>query len=184
MGWKLIEGYRYPYRINDQGLVQKLQDSGKWKTIKPWSYRGQMKVHFRRQDGGVDRRSVSGLVADYFLGGTPPGTCRVHRNGLKSDNGVQNIKFMTRAEAAARHRPANSRPVAKINREGKVVALYSSQSEAARKNHISQQAVSKRCAGLIADPFRLDDHNYVFEEKIIQKKRGRPKKCQNQTPIC
>jgi len=169
MTWKQIEGYRYPYRVNDQGAVQKLQENGKWKTLRPWSYRGQMRVHLRRHDGVVERPSVSGLVADYFMGGTPPGMIRVHRNGMKSDNAKENIIFRPRGKSGAR--PGNCRPVLKIDKNGEVVAVYRSGSEAARANHISQTYMSKLCLGKVQDPYRIDGYQYVYEEK-----QGRPKK--------
>lgn len=167
--WKSIDGYRYEYRINDQGEVQKLRDNGTWKPIKPWCYRGQMRVHLRRHDGGVDRPSVSGLVADYFMGGTPPGMIRVHRNGLKADNSVQNIVFRPRGKSGSR--PGNCQPVMKVAPDGEVVAIYRSGMEAARANHISQAAINKRCLGLIKDPFRLDGYNYIYETKPQRRKK-------------
>jgi len=169
--WQVIDGYKYIYRVSDQGDVQKRLPSGSWKTLKPYFYSGQLRVHLWLPDGSWKRVQVSKIVADAFLGGTPSGMLRVHKNGVKSDNAAENIIFLTRAEAAKRHRPGNSRPVLKVDRRGKVVEVYRSQVEAARKNHISQQAISKRCNGLIEDPYRLDGYNYVFEEKI-----GRPKK--------
>lgn len=162
--WKMIEGYRYPYRLNDQGVAQKLQDNGKWKTLRPYPYRGQMRVHFRRLDGGIDRPSVSGLVADYFMGGTPPGMLRFHKNGMKSDNAIENIVFMTRSQAMKNRRPGNSRPVLKVDKAGNVVEIYSSGSEAARENHISQTYMSKLCCGRVQDPYHIDGYRYVYEE--------------------
>lgn len=164
MEWRLIEGnWRWPYRVSDQGEVQKQNQSGKWKTLKPYPYSGQWRVELRTADGMSKRVQVAKLVVDAFMGGTPPGMCRVHRNRLKNDNAVQNIIFLTREQAAKRQRPGNSRPVLKVDRNGEVVAFYPSTMEAARKNHISQAAIGKRCLGLIADPYRLDGFNYVYD---------------------
>ena len=164
MEWKEIQGYRYLYRVNDQAEVQKLQDNGKWKTLKQCSYRGQMKVHFRRNDGEIDRVPVSGLVADYFMGGTPPGMIRVHKNGMKRDNAKENIVFKTRREVRLGCRAANSKPVLKVDKYGQVVAAYSSTVEAAKANHISQAHMSRLCRKQVKDPFRIDGYNYVFEK--------------------
>lgn len=164
MAWKLIEGdWRWPYRVSDEGEVQKQLPSGKWQTLKPYQYSGQWRIHMWLADGTWKRVQVSKLVADAFMGGTPPGMMRVHRNGMKNDNAVENIVFMTPAQSAKRHRPGNSRPVLKVDRNGEVVAIYRSTMEAARKNHISQAAIGKRCLGLIEDPYRLDGFNYVYE---------------------
>ena len=169
--WRTIDGCRWPYRVSGQGEVQKQLPSGEWKTIKPYPYSGQWRVQLWMDEKSWKRVQVSKLVADHFMGGTPPGMLRVHRNGLKSDNAVENIVFLPRSKAAVMHRPGNSRPVAKVDRNGEVVAIYRSESEAARKNHISQKAISARCLGLIQDPYRLDGYNYTFEEKHRKKKK-------------
>jgi hypothetical protein len=118
----------------------------------------------QQPDGTIKRVQVAKLVVDAFMDGTPPGMVRFHKNGLKQDNAVENIIFMTRSKAAKMQRPGNSRPVLKLDREGNVVDMYPSISEAARKNHISHAAIGKRCLGLVEDPFRLDGHDYIFEE--------------------
>lgn len=35
--WVNIEGDRFKYRINDDGIVQKLLDDGTWYTLKPYT---------------------------------------------------------------------------------------------------------------------------------------------------
>lgn len=173
MRWKLIHGYKWLYRVSDEGEVQKQLKSGEWRTIKGYPYSGQWRVQMWLPDGSWKRVQVSKLVADAFLGGTPPGALRVHKNGIKQDNSLKNIVFMTRAKAAKTHRPGNSLPVMKVDRCGNVVAIYKSQSEAGRKNHISQQAIAKRCLGLIADPYRLDGFNYIYADR---RRRGPKRK--------
>lgn len=166
MKWKAIEGYRFPYRISDQGIVQKQLPSGEWFTLKGYPYSGQWRVHLWIDKDKWRRVQISKLVADAFMGGTPAGMLRVHKNGMLTDNAVENIIFMTREQAATRHRPGNSRPVVKIDEDGEVVAFYSSQSEAARENYMTQQTISKRCHGLIENPRRLDGYDYIFEENL------------------
>ena len=169
--WKQIDGFRWPYRVSDQGEVQKYF-RGKWRTVKAYPYNGdQWRVQMWLPDGTWKRVLVSKLVADAFLGGTPPGMVRVHKNGAKQDNAVENIVFMTPQKAATTHRPGNSRPVLKVDRKGEVVAIYNSTAEAGRKNHISQAAIAKRCRGLIADPYRLDGFNYIYEERLYGRRK-------------
>ena len=162
----MIDGYRWPYRVSDFGEVQKL-DRGKWRTLKPYCYAGWCyKLQMWVDETYCIRVPVSKIVADAFLGGTPPGMRRVHKNGMKQDNSVYNIIFMTNADAARQRRPGNSRPVVKIDADGNAVAFYKSQSDAARKNHISQAAISKRCLNLVDDARRLDGYDYKFAEDI------------------
>jgi hypothetical protein len=162
---KLLEGYKYAYRVSDEGEVQKQLPNGSWQTLKPYPYSGQYRIQLWMPDGTWKRVQVSKLVADSFMGGTPPGMLRVHKNGMKRDNAAENIEFMRRSKAAKLHRPGNSRPVLKVDRSGEVVDIYRSTAEAARKNHISQAAISKRCLGLIEDPYRLDGYNYIYESR-------------------
>ena len=35
--WVAIEGYRWPYRINRKGCVQKQMEDGSWYTLKPYT---------------------------------------------------------------------------------------------------------------------------------------------------
>lgn len=163
--WKPIKGYRYLYRVSDQGEVQRQYPDGRWKTLKPYMNNNQARVGLWRIDGTKQRAQVSGLVADAFMGGTPPGMLRVHRNGMKWDNAVENIVFMSRTKAAKLRRPGNSRPVLKKDKLGRVVAVYSSCSEAARANFISQTYMSKLCLGQVENPYRIDGYRYTYEEK-------------------
>lgn len=173
MRLSLIHGYRFLYRVSDQGVVQKQLPSGEWRTIKAYPYSGQWRVHLWLDEKAWKRVQVSKLVADAFMGGTPDGMLRVHKNGMLSDNSVENIKFMSREEAATTHRPWNSRPVVKLDSNGDVVEFYPSQSAAARANHISQAAISKRCLCLVDDPRRLDGFDYIFEENLNRKRRSK-----------
>lgn len=164
MRYKSIEGYKYPYRVSDEGDVERQWPNGKWKKLKPYPYNKRWLVELKLPEGGQKRVLVAKLVADAFLGGTPPGALRVHKNGMQQDNAVENIIFLTRSASAKRQRPGNSRPVAKLDEHGDVVELYASGREAARKNHISQAAISARCCGRIKDARRLDGYDYVFAD--------------------
>lgn len=164
MRYKNIEGYKYPYRVSDEGDVERQWSNGEWKKLKPHRYRRIWRVELKLPEGGQKRVAISKLVVDAFMGGTPPGMIRVHKNGMGQDNAVENIIFLTRTQSAKRRRSGNSIPVMKIDRRGEVVEVYSSGSEAARKNHISQSAISARCRKLIKDARRLDGYDYRFAD--------------------
>ena len=165
--WKIVEGtWKWPYRISDQGDVQRQLPSGQWRDLKPYMYNGQLRIHMWIDGVAWKRVQISKLVADAFMGGTPPGMLRVHKNRMRHDNAVENIAFMTRAEAAKRYRPGNSRPVAKVDADGNVVEIYKSSVEAAKKNYISQQAISRRCLGKVTNPYDWDGFNYVFADSL------------------
>ena len=59
---------------------------------------------------------------------------------------------------------AGRQPVAKVNEDGEVVAIYPSARKAAKANHMSYQAVIDRCHGKIKKPFALDGHTYRYEK--------------------
>ena len=163
--WKSVDGdWRYTYRVSDAGEVQKQNANGSWKTLNQHLHNGDtMRVGLKRKDGLVKHVSVSKIVADAFLGGTPPGMCRVHRNRSKRDNAVENIIFMTKAAASKRQRPGNSLPVLKLDRDGEVVGAYCSVSEAARHNYISLASIARRCRGEVSNPYDLDGFNSVYD---------------------
>lgn len=165
MEWRTLDGYRYPVRVSDQGDVERQLPNGEWRKLTPYcDSRHSWRVDLYLPNGKRKHVSASKLIADGFLGGTPPKMCRVHKNGMKKDNSVENIAFRSFSGAAKSQRPPRSKPVMKVDKDGNVVAVYRSQTEAARKNHISISAICTRCNGTIKKPFALDGYNYVFEE--------------------
>lgn len=90
--WKLIEGYKWPYRINEDGVVQKNDGSG-WVTLKPYlSGRRRPCVKMRTVNDGQADVPVTNLMADMFMGGRKPGECVIHKNGAKMDCSLGNLK--------------------------------------------------------------------------------------------
>ena len=69
--WVAIEGYRWPYRINRKGCVQKKMEDGSWYTLKPYtSGRSRVAVKLRSTDNRKIDVPVVWLMADAFMGGT------------------------------------------------------------------------------------------------------------------
>ena len=171
MEWKMIEGYLYPYRVNDQGVIQKQNPNGKWQTIKAYPYRSSWKVRLRVPDGATKRVSVAKLVTDAFVGKLPDGMLRAHRNGMIQDNAIENIVLMTKTELATRNRPWNCRPVLQIDANDEVVAIYSSATEAAKANYISKAAMSRRCRGEHGRAYELYGYRFEYEDKVVRRRR-------------
>ncbi|MGN9098495.1 hypothetical protein [Flintibacter porci] len=105
------------------------------------------------------------LMADAFMGGRRPGFGIVHKNGAKLDCSLRNLKFLSPEECGRLSCRARRRPVEKVDMEGNVVEIYASAREAARKNYISQNSIWARCNGKVKDPFRLDGHDYRYEQR-------------------
>lgn len=168
MAWKMVEGFGDRYRVSETGIVQHLSKRGKWQEVKPFlNY--QAKVHMFREDGTRTVRPVARMVAESWMGGIPEGYCVVHRNGLKFDNDVTNLKLVPRGEACRMSCGSKRRSVEKVDKDGNVVALYRSVTEAARKNYMTQSAVSGRCLGYVKNPWKYDDYTYRFERCWVPK---------------
>ena len=116
MRYKSIEGYKYPYRVSDEGDVERQWPNGKWKKLKPYEFfaveqhtaAGIAIPNHREFCAGLVHQLHGAPVADAFLGGTPPGALRVHKNGMQQDNAVENIIFLTRS-ASPSEPPAPAR---------------------------------------------------------------------------
>lgn len=162
--WRLVKGYKYPYRINTDGIVQKQLPDGSWQTMSArvgkWN---RACVTLRKVDGKRVHIPVVWLMADAFMGGWKPGMCCIHKNGYKLDCSWGNLKFVTKQECSKISGCNRRKPVAKVDRDGNVIEVYSSCAEAARKNHLSATAIYHRCNNLLKNPFLLDGYNYKFE---------------------
>lgn len=164
MGWKAIEGYRYPYRINEDARVQKLF-RGKWLDIRASvSGRTRATVQLIGTDGQRKNVALVNLMADAFMGGRRKGHCIIHRNGLKLDCKLGNLKFVTKSDCAKLSAKCRRRAVARIDRDGNVVEVYRSLEEAADRTFISRSSIGARCRKEVKDPYDLDGYNYLYED--------------------
>lgn len=171
--WRDVPGYDGLYQVSQDGDVRSWRG---WRgrrtkepqTLKPFTRKGRSGrktfVNMTTPDGRRHHVAIVAIVADTWMGGTPPGHDRVHINGMCSDNRVANIKFVPHAEAARAGAGANRRPVVKLNRDGEAVAFYSSIKAAAEANYISPKAIRERCNNITQDPYSLDGHNYQFDK--------------------
>lgn len=170
--WVNIIGYRWPYRINEDGVVQKLY-GGEWRSLTPFLSTTRARVSMYRADGTRVCMPVVWLMADAFMGGRKPGMCIVHKNGAKLDNRLVNLAFETKREACLRSAGNRRVSVEMIDREGNVVAIYRSLAEAAKKNYISRNSVSARCLKQVKDPFDLIGYSFRYEDPHAHAKRKR-----------
>lgn len=162
--WVEIRGYRFRYQINREAVVRKELESGGWYTLKPYiSGRNRACVKMRTEDNRKVDVPVVWLMADAFMGGRRPGSNIIHRNGAKLDCALVNLAFVNK-RAGGKISSANRRKaVVKVDKDGQVVAIYSSGREAAKKNYISQNSIWARCKGKVKDPYRLDGYDYRYE---------------------
>jgi len=164
MSWKMIEGYRWPYRIDEEANIQKQLENGTWIDLHPYicGARNRAVVKMRTADNRKVEVPVVWLMADAFMGGRRPGYAIIHKNRAKLDCALENLRFIPLREAGRISCGSRRKPVEKVDRTGRVVAVYASAREAAEKNFISHNSISARCLGRVKAPFNLDGFNYRY----------------------
>lgn len=170
--WKPINGYFYPYRINDMGEVEREKNPGEWIPVNSFVKRdkdhkggsGRLCIRVKLANGTWANAFVKNLMIDAFFGGKKPGDVYTHRNGAVSDCSIYNLVKSTEKEVAKRVGGASRRSVEKVDKRGRVVALYSSVTEAAEKNFMSRKSIWMRCTKRVRNPYLLDGYTYRYEE--------------------
>lgn len=161
--WKKIDGYRYNYRVNDQGEVQKLAGQ-KWVLLKPKVVGNRACVSLRDKTGKQTRVPLVRLMDEYFFGGRAKreGLCVYHKNGIKTDCAIENLLLITQSEIGQMQGSRGSRKtVIRYDRHGNAT-VYKSLKEAAQKNGISTTSLDRRIYGNVLDP---RGYKFVFEVK-------------------
>ena len=98
--WKDIEGFEKKYQISNMGRVKALnfKRSGKEKIMKQsFNGRGYLKVGLRK-DGKFKTLKVHRLVAQTFIENKENKPCVDHKNTIRTDNRVENLRFVTHKE--------------------------------------------------------------------------------------
>lgn len=163
--WKQIDGYRWPYRINEDGRIQKFWQ-GQWVELHPYLSGGRTRamVKMRSADNRKIEVPMVWLMADAFMGGRRDGYAIIHKDGAKLNNAVFNLEFMPRKHVGNLSKYAKRKTVLKINPAGEVVDIFRSAREAADHDYISRNAVCDRCRNKVRNPFLLNGYTYQYEK--------------------
>ena len=152
--WRDIPGYKYPYRISSEGVVQQLV-RGKWKPLSVRLARGvRAEVHLRAFDGKQVRRGVFRLLDECFRDGyaRKHGLCTCPKNGVKTDCTLDNLVYKTQAEIGRDSmKRSMCKPVVRYDRHGNT-KLYKSVHEAAKDAGMPHQTLDWRLYHGVLDP--------------------------------
>lgn len=119
--WKDIPGFEGAYQVSDLGRVRSLDRSysqrNRWGLATNGRRKGKVLSPARGTNGYISyqlgsgvRRLAHRLVATAFLGPPSPGEEVNHRNGIRDDNRLENLEWVTRGD---NHRHS----YAKLNRK-------------------------------------------------------------------
>ena len=160
MMWKNIEGYDYPYRISEEGIVEG-HGTGVGHPLAPQA-RNRVCYVFLKKDGKYRQVPVTRLMANAFMGGRGPGEVILHRNSSWTNNALKNLKKAPRSELYKKLGGSGRKCVAKLDREGNVVTLYKSITEASKKEFCSMNSIKMRCQKIIKDEYSLTGYTYRY----------------------
>lgn len=163
MVYKQIEGYKFPYRISDTGIVEKQLSNGTWVALSPYVNHSSVWVRLARKVGCSRRVRIASLMRDYFMGGKRDGMRVMRKSSCITDCSLANLTWATVKCVAKSTGGSNKRSIEKIDKEGNVIDLYASVKEAAISNYVSPMTIIRRCQGRIKYPFDLLGCNFRYE---------------------
>jgi len=93
--WKPIPGYESQYEVSDQGRVRTFVRGANGRLLKPAkASHGYYTVCLGRNNS----RTLHSLVAEAFIGPKLKGQEVLHKDGTRTNNCVQNLRYGTRSE--------------------------------------------------------------------------------------
>lgn len=109
--WRVIPGYPR-YRVSNLGNIRKISNGRPIKGVFPQGYH---RVTIADANGKYRGVPAHRLVLWAFVGPAPEGTECGHRNGIRSDNRLCNLAWITKKENAADRKLHGTDPVGERN---------------------------------------------------------------------
>lgn len=137
----------FEYDITSNGVVTNLNDN---KILKPFKvtngyYRVCLKKNNKYYNLALHRLVLITFIGDY------PKLDVNHKNGIKTDNRIENLEWCTRSEnikhsfANKLQLPSRRKKVRQLNKINVIIAEFESASYASRITGVAQESISK-CA--------------------------------------
>ena len=158
--WKAIEGYEGLYEVSDMGNVKSLR---KGRNLKPCNNGNGYMVINLRLNGKSKTTFVHRLVCGAFHGKHVEGLFVNHKNGVRDDNRVSNLEWVTQQENNAdmvkrgTHQydkamfkfywQKRERYVECLDRDGNPLAVFNSIKKASDSLGICYASIHKACNG-------------------------------------
>lgn len=154
--WKPILGYEGLYEVSNKGNVRSMNynRTGNIKLLKYLVHRdGYLKVRLYKDKSWVDC-FIHKLVAINFIPNPYDMTEIDHKNGNKTDNKVENLKWCTRKENMNNTITKNkirktmnykATPVIQYNVKGELINVFDTIMEASRVTGVNSGGISNCC---------------------------------------
>ena len=164
--WTPIPNFKGRYEINYHGSIRRTYKNGKQKVMKQKiNAHGLLKIQLTDLNGHRKEYRVHVLMAETFLPPKPhPKMVLYHKNGVKLDNAIGNISWISRSKLAKKTGAESRRkPVIKKDKNAEIIDFYSSARDAARHNFMSRQTITDRCNGKCKSFFAPDGYRYEWD---------------------
>ena len=159
--WRPIPGFGDMYEASFDGRIRKVRGM-KQGIKKQFEKRKVLGVRLAISKQKTKEQRVHVLVASAWLGPKPDGYCIYHKNGVRTDNFANNLEYLPRSEVGRRTGAlSKKRSVLKLDKYGKVLAVYPSARAAAKTEPFSFQAIMDRCNGKVKKTAGFD---YAWED--------------------
>ncbi len=154
-GWNILQGTRYPVRVNEAGEVEVYKE-GNWERKNRFT-RSESPVEYvciQDSSGRSSPVAVRNLIYQAYRGEIPAGFQAWPINGDPKDCRLVNLRLASKDEVREASREKHCRPVAKYDRDGNLLRVYRTLTEAGRDSHHSIREIAERAKLPQPKPFR------------------------------
>jgi hypothetical protein len=174
--WRDVHFCKKHIQVSYYGEVRVLHRNGNIKVLKPfWDRVGGrlcVKINFKGKIREVRICNLMKMCFEDIIGAKPsPEHVLYRKNGVMSDDTASNLEWIKREKLGKMTGTrSRSKAVAKINKSGEVVEVYSSTREASKKCFLSYTSISNYCNGKNKNKYASDGFAYRWDDDIVYKR--------------